>query len=76
MAQPNPEKKRKLDQVLKLVEELGPEEKAELRQQLDEPWAKRWDALTEKVQRQSKGLPPMTEEEIAEEVSNCREEKP
>jgi len=75
MAQQKPTKKEKLDQVLKLVEELGPEEKAKLRQQLDESWASRWDALTEKVQRQSKGLPPLTEEEIAEELSDYREEK-
>lgn len=75
MAQPQPDERTTMDQILKLVEELSPEERMILRGKLDQrTWAERWDALVSKVRTQSKNLRPMSDEEIAKEMRSIRNE--
>lgn len=73
MAQPK--KKVSVEQVLKLVEQLSPTEKGELRNKLDASWSERWDALAKRVQDRNQGLPPLTEEEIYAEFTEHRREQ-
>jgi hypothetical protein len=72
MAQP---KKVSVDQVLKLVEQLTPSERGELRNKLDTTWGERWDSLVARVEERNKGLPPLTEEEIYAEFTEHRREQ-
>jgi len=75
MALPNP-KKPSLNQVLKLVDQLPSEEQEQLRQTMNsKSWAQRWDALAQKVREQNSHLPPISDEEIANEFMTYREEK-
>ena len=47
-----------------------------IRQNLNsESWANRWDALAQKIDKQSGNLPPLTDDEIAEEVMRYRSEQ-
>ncbi|MBX9691518.1 MAG: hypothetical protein K2Z81_03980 [Cyanobacteria bacterium] len=73
MTQQNSEDKITLNHVLQLVAQLSPEEKAELRRQLDQSWNEQWDGLTTRVREKSKLLPPLSDEEIMEEVKAVRE---
>ena len=75
MPQRKPDKTTTLDQILKLVEKLAPEDQAQLRHKLDQSWGERWDTLVQKVEKQSKGLPPLSEEDVADEVMAYRTEK-
>jgi hypothetical protein len=70
-----PKKKVTVDQVLKLVEQLSPTEKGELRNKLDTSWGERWDSLVAKVDDRNKGLPLLTEEEIYAEFTEHRREQ-
>lgn len=72
MAQP---KKVSVDQVLKLVEQLSPSERGELRTKLDASWGERWDSLVERVEERNKGLPQLTEDEIYAEFTEHRREQ-
>lgn len=75
MAQPQPEERITLDQVLKLVDKLSPEEQEQLRKSLSDKY-KRFQQLCDKVEanRIAKGLPRLTEDEIVAEVRAIREE--
>ncbi len=74
MAQRKPEEKVTVDQVLKLVNKLSPEEQGTLRHKLDASWSAEWRALLKEVDEQSKGTSPLSEDEIAAEVEAVREE--
>jgi hypothetical protein len=74
MAQRKPEEKVTVDQVLKLVDQLSPEEQGKLRHKLAESWSMEWRALLKEVDEQNKGTPPLSEEEIMAEVKDVREE--
>lgn len=76
MAQPQPDERVTLAQILKLVDELSPEEQEELRKNLsDRSWGQRFKQLCDKVEanRIAKGLPRLTEEEIMQEVKSVRD---
>ena len=63
------EKEPSVNQVLELVHQLPPNDQEQIRQNLNsESWANRWSALVQKIDEQSKNLPPLTDDEIAEEV--------
>lgn len=73
-----PKKKSSLERVLKLVDELSPEERKQLRQKLDDKsWGDRWRKLEQEIEqnRIAKGLPPMTEEEVYAEFAEHRKEQ-
>ncbi|MBX9878393.1 MAG: hypothetical protein K2Y22_08030 [Candidatus Obscuribacterales bacterium] len=72
MAQSKPEDIN-LDQVLKLVEQLSPEDQSELRRKLDDSWSKRWSALVQRIEKRAKDYPPLSDEEILAEVKAARE---
>jgi hypothetical protein len=74
MSQHKPEKNNALDRVLKLVDQLTPEEQGKLRHKLDESWSAEWRALLKEVDEQNKGTPLVSEEEIEAEVKAVREE--
>jgi len=66
MAQQKPDDKSRIEQVLKLVAQLSPDELVELRRRLDaKSWGKEWSALCREVDEQSKNLPPISEQEVA-----------
>jgi hypothetical protein len=65
-----------LDQLLKLVDQLPPEDLLELRRQLDsKTWGERFRQLVKDVAEDTKDEPPLTDEEIAQEVMTHRREK-
>ncbi|MBP6746569.1 hypothetical protein KA344_15125 [bacterium] len=70
-----PKKKTSLEQVLKLVDWLSVDEQEKLRAELNSrSKAERWQALCDKVQRQSEALPPITDAEILADMSEIRAE--
>ncbi|HEY9867579.1 MAG TPA: hypothetical protein V6D08_00105 [Candidatus Obscuribacterales bacterium] len=74
MAQRKPERPS-LDQVLRLVEQLTPAEQEELgRKLISKSWGRSWQELCEKVDEYTKDLPPLSEEEIVEEMKSIRAE--
>jgi hypothetical protein len=74
MAQRKPDKPS-VDQVLKLAEQLSPDEREELRLKLGaKSWAERWDALTKRVRQQSQQVEPITDEEIIAEMKAIRKD--
>jgi hypothetical protein len=78
MAQRKPEERDKLDQVLRLVDQLSPDERNELRHKLDDKsWGDDWRKLEEELEQKriAKGLPPLTEEEVYQEFTNHRQEQ-
>jgi arsenate reductase-like glutaredoxin family protein len=76
MAQRIPDPKNTMIEVLKLVEQLSPEELLELRQQLDsKTWGERFRQLVKDVAEDTKDQPALTDEEIAQEVIDYRKEK-
>lgn len=77
MAQPQPEKVP-LDQMLKLVDQLSPEEQEELRRQLNsKTWGERWDELSNTIRARfiANGTPIPTDEEIMADVKAVRNER-
>jgi hypothetical protein len=75
VAQRKPEEQRPLNQVLKLVDQLTPDELAQVRQKLDaKSWGQEWRQLVKDVEGDNKGLPPLSDEEIMAEVKAVREE--
>ena len=75
MNQPKP-KNNALQQVFQLVDQLSVEELLELRQKLDaKTWGERFDRLVKQIAEDTKDMPPLTEEEIAQEVMDYRREK-
>ena len=75
MAQSQPEERITLDQIFNLVEQLSHEERMKLRAKLDSrTWAERWDCLVKKVRQQSKDLPPISDDEIVEQMKEIRRE--
>ncbi len=61
--------------MLRLVEQLPPEQQSELRRKLNGSWQQRWDKVTSDIREHAKQFPPLTEEEIAAEVKAVREEE-
>lgn len=74
MAQRKSEEKITVDQVLRLVDQLSPEEQGKLRHKLDESWSAEWRALLKEVDEQNKDTLPLSEEEIMAEVKDARQE--
>ena len=77
MAQPQPEKVP-LDQMLKLVDQLSPEEQEELRRELNsKTWGERWDELSNTIRARfiADGTPIPTDEEIMADVKAVRNER-
>jgi hypothetical protein len=75
MAQPQPEERTTLDQVLKLVDKLTPEEQEQVRVRLNsKSKAERWQALFDRVQTRCMNLPPLTDEDIIADMKEIREE--
>jgi hypothetical protein len=64
-----------VNKVLKLVEQLSPSQKGELRQKLEDSWSQRWDALIARVNKRNKRLPALTEDEIYAEFTEHRREQ-
>jgi hypothetical protein len=78
MAQRIPEDNSALNQVLRLVEELSPEQREELRLKLNcKSWGERWETLSERIKArfQADGLPVPTDEEIVADVKAVRNER-
>jgi hypothetical protein len=76
MAQPKPER-ISLEQILRLVDQLQPDEQEELRRNLNnKDWGKHFHQLCDEIEatRLAKGLPRLTDEEIMTEVKAVREE--
>lgn len=74
MAQRQPEESITLDQVLKLVEKLSPAEQEQLRARLDSKARhQQWRNLVAAVAEDNKDIPPLTDDEIAEEVSAVKQ---
>lgn len=72
-----PKKKVSLNQVLKLVDQLTPDELLELQRKVnDKTWGQRFRQLADEIERDrvAKGLPCLTDEEIMAEVKAVREE--
>ncbi len=64
------------EQIEQLIDRLPLDKQEKLRQRLNnKTWARRWDALIKEIDEQSKNLPPLTEDEIAEEVMAYRSEQ-
>ncbi len=74
MAQRKPEEKVTVEQLLKLVNQLSPEEQGTLRHKLDESWSTQWRELVNEVDEQNKDTPPLSEEEIVAEMKVIRRE--
>jgi hypothetical protein len=67
-----------VDKILRLVDQLTPAELLELQRTLDDKtWGQQFHQLCDEIEatRIAKGLPRITEEEIAAEVKAVREEK-
>jgi len=75
MAAQKPDEKSKMEQILELVAQLSPDELVELGRKFDaKSWGKEWSALCREVEEQSKKLPPISEEDIAQEMQAIKEE--
>jgi hypothetical protein len=76
MAQRKSEEPVTLDQVLKLVEKLSPNDQEQLRLRLDRMTRhQEWRNLVAAVAEDNKGLPPLSDEEIAEEVRAVKHDR-
>ena len=75
MAQRKPDDNVTVNQLLKLVDKLSPEDRQEFYRRLDlKSWAEKWRSLCAKVDAQGKHLPPLTEQEVFAEMKEIREE--
>jgi len=73
MAQRKPDTNDTLNQVMKLVEQLSPEQYAELRRKLDaKSWGLEWRELVKDVENDNQGEPALSDEEILAEVKAVR----
>ena len=69
MAQPQPEEHITLDKILRLVDQLSSDELLELRRQLDsKTWGERFRLLVQDVAADNADSPPLTDEEIVDEI--------
>lgn len=69
-------KKVPVEQMLKMADQLSPDELSLFRQKLDaKALSKEWEQLVTDVDKKTKRLPPLSEEEIMDEVLAAREEK-
>ena len=76
MNQPQPDERVTVDKILRLVEQLSPGEVQELREKLDsKTWGDRFRQLVQDVATDNEGTDPLTDEEIADEVTKYRREK-
>jgi hypothetical protein len=75
MAQPQPENRTSLNEVLRLVDSLSPSDKSAVRRALDQSWAQRWQALRKQIREDNKDLPPITDEEILAEIKAARADR-
>ena len=67
-----------VEQILKLVQSLSPEERADLQRRLDAAtWGDQWDELSAKIQARfaAAGEAIPTEDEVMAEVKAVREER-
>jgi hypothetical protein len=63
------------EQVLKLIEQLTPVERVKLQSALDnKAWGDKLEAIFSKIDERTKGKPPISEDEIMDEVFAVREE--
>lgn len=70
------QKKISLEQAVKLVSQLPQDEQEELRVKLNsKTWGERWQQLIKDIHEDNKGLPPISDEEIAEEITTYRREQ-
>ena len=77
MAQQKPER-ASLDQVLKLVDQLSPDEQEQLRQNLNtRTWGQRWQDLSERIlaRFEAAGIPVPAEDEVMSEVKAVRPQR-
>jgi hypothetical protein len=74
MAQPKPDRMI-FDQVIKLVDQLTPQEREQLRLRLDfQSWDDAWNSLKQELteKRSAQGLPPPTDNDIHDEIDARR----
>ena len=67
-----------VDQILKLVQTLSSEERAELQRRLEtSTWSEQWDQLSAKIRAQftAAGEPIPSEEDVIAEVKALRQER-
>jgi uncharacterized coiled-coil DUF342 family protein len=72
------QEKTTVEQILRLVETLSPDERADLQRRLDSStWGERWDQLSAKIRArfEAAGEPVPSEEEVMAEVKAVREER-
>ncbi|MDZ4832284.1 MAG: hypothetical protein SGJ27_00645 [Candidatus Melainabacteria bacterium] len=75
MNQPQSEERVTVEKILRLVEQLSPEEVQELRRELSKTWGDRFRQLVQDVDNDNEGTEPIADEEIADEVTKYRREK-
>jgi hypothetical protein len=74
MSMPDPQEPV-FDQVLKLVDQLSPAQVLALRKKLEnKTWGIELETLFSRVDKRNKQLPPLSEEEIVQEMKAIREE--
>ena len=59
----------RVDQALKIIDQLSPNELARIRKTVE------WRSLTAEIDEQNKHLPPLSDDDIAAEVNAVRAEK-
>jgi hypothetical protein len=74
MALPNP-KKPSLNQVLKLVAQLSPEEHDKVRLKLDQTRYQEWRELVNTIAEDNKNIPVISDSEIMAEIKAVRQSK-
>jgi len=75
MAQRQFEDETTFEQVLRLVDELTPQQREVVRLKLDDKtWGDEWRDLCSEVDERNKGQTPLSEEEIVAEIKAIRKE--
>ena len=75
MAQRKSEDNVSVNQVLQLVDKLSADQREELYRRLDlKIWGENWRALCNKVDRQTKDMPPLSDEDVVMELKAARDE--
>lgn len=75
MTQPQSDEPVTVEKILRLVEQLSPAELQELRRELSKTWGDRFRQLVREVSSDNEGTESVTDEEVADEVTNYRREK-
>lgn len=75
MTQPQSDEPVTVEKILRLVEQLSPAELQELRRELSKTWGDRFRQLVREVSTDNEGTESVTDEEVADEVTNYRREK-